>query len=81
MPVRFGPPLSAVAAGEPAVSMAFRLTITSGTGEDRRFQVRSARLTTAPSEPPHMHVECKFQHAHQRGQAYTAVSGYELLVG
>ena len=44
MPVRLGPPFFAAAAGEPTISNAYRPTITSVTSDDRRSQVRSARL-------------------------------------
>jgi hypothetical protein len=51
VPVRFGPPLSAGAAGEPADSTARRATITSGISEDWRNQFtrrgsRSRRVNT-----------------------------------
>jgi hypothetical protein len=59
VPVRLGPPLSAAAAAEPAVSMAHRPVITSGTSEDWRCQVRSARL--------HDRAERTSAHAASRG--------------
>jgi hypothetical protein len=51
VPVRLGPPFSAAAAGEPAISMVYRPTITSVTSEDRRSQVRSARLHNRAKRP------------------------------